>query len=150
TEVRVTGGLGHKLEDEPNCRLRVSYENEVRAEFDQVQECSFQFRGRFQREQLRIEMLTPEGWVTRSFEGYGNEACLGTLSIVRLSVDTRDNGPVQLACGAWQAGVPARGQATIRLPAAPKGVHRRLTIDGKEAGPLEGENILVDTLGKRS
>src|SRR5262249_40394399 len=24
TEVRVTGGLGHKLEDEPNCRLRVS------------------------------------------------------------------------------------------------------------------------------
>jgi hypothetical protein len=149
TEVRVKGDLDHLPEDEPNCRLRVSYEGQVRAEFDRFRECSFRFRGRFRPEQLRVEMLTPEGWVTRKFEDFGDEARLDKVPVTRLYVDNRNNGPVKLVCGAWQVAVEAGGRAVIRLPAAPKGV-RRLTINGKEAGPLEGEDVLVDTLGRRS
>src|SRR5262249_10493131 len=86
TEVRVRGDLVYKMEQEPHCPLRVSYRDEVRVELDRVQECSFQFRGRFQPEQLKIEMLTPEGWVTRSFKNYGNEASLEKIPITRLYV----------------------------------------------------------------
>jgi hypothetical protein len=150
TEVRVRGDLVYKMEQEPDCPLRVSYRDEVLVELDRVQECSFQFRGRFQAEQLHVEMLTPEGWVTRSFKAYGKEASLEKIPLTRLYVDNRDNGLVKLGCGAWQATVKAGGHATIRLPAAPNGVHRRLTINDQEAGPLDGDNVLVDTRGTRS
>jgi hypothetical protein len=150
TEVRVKGELGNNLEEEPNCQLRVSYGGLVRVELDRPQESSFRFRGRFDPEQLRIEMMTPEGWVTRSFNAYSKEAYLDKIPVGRLYVDNRASGPVTLACGAWQAGVKGDSHATVLLPAAPKGVRRRLTINGKEAGAFEGENILVDTLGTRS
>jgi hypothetical protein len=150
TEVRIEPALAGGTEPEASCRLRVIYCGQVRVELDRCRKCSFRFRGRFQREHLQIEMLTPTGWTRRSFQGFGNIVSLNEIALTRLYIDNRDHGEVKLACGEWQACIAAGGKEQLRVPAPPASVHCPLTMDGKEIGSLEGDDLLVDTLGTRS
>jgi hypothetical protein len=151
TTVEVKGDRTDRMKNEPACPLRVSYAGQVRLEFDRPQECSFQFRGRFRADQLKIESLMPSGWVRRSFTEYGDSVCyLNKIPMARLYVDNRNNAGVTLACGKLGYRVAANSQKRLSIPALPRGGQCPVTINGKVVGVLQGDDVLVDTPGTRS
>jgi len=150
TTVHVKGDLLDKMADEPSCPLRVSYAGQVRVELDRCRECSFQFRGRFQREQLKIEMLSTVGWIKRKFGGYGDEVRLEKIPTTRLYIDNRGNGEVKLVCGQLSLDIAADSKECVKIPALAERDFCFLKLNGKQVGAIEGENVLVDTLGTRS
>ena len=144
--VHVTG----QMDGEPDCPFRVSYGGQVRLAAERGRECSFQIRGRFRPDEVKVETLTTQGWIDRSFRDYGDEVDLEKIPTTRIYLDNRGNGPVELGCGPLRFTAAAGGKACFRIPALPVGARCPLTLDGQEVGNVGSRNVLVDALGTRS
>jgi hypothetical protein len=150
TTVLVRAEFGDELKQDTSAPLRISYAGRVELEQDRCRRCSFQFRGPFQPAELKIEMLTPYGWVQRPFKTCGTEVRLTTFPHSRLYVDNRGHGATTLVCGKLNFRIAAGCHECLRIPNLPKDVHYPLAIDGTVVGTFEGGDLLIDTLGTRA
>jgi hypothetical protein len=134
----------------PDGPTRVIYDGGIVAQFEGDSTASFQFRGKFDPALLRVESLGPAGWVKRIPHDVGSAVSLETLPLVVLYVDNRNHEPFQLQCGELKFEVPANTTRKWSVPALEKGDTVSVQLDGKIAGEVGAQNLLVDASGTRS
>jgi hypothetical protein len=149
--VKVEAALGSGWDKEPNCPMRIRYGRQVDVELNRPGEHTITFRGRFDPQALKVETLTPTGWVERSFDPYSSSVVLKEVPTARVYVDNRKHGAVEIGCGQLNFHVAAGRHQRLRIAALPGGRRCSVTLGGKEIGTLTGEaDLLIDTLGTRS
>lgn len=165
-------GCGPKPEDarilkifpRPPSPIRVYYKDQLAGEIGWrarwIDEGSVQLPGPFQIEHVRIEMLTPDGWVPADaptslrFQGDHHAISLedrGLCSV--LLIDNRNHDPVKVTCGKMTIDVPKDAKLRLQFPIAQDKANTRVTLNGEDLGAIEAgyaDTALVDVTGERN
>lgn len=150
SSVTVKTLLESDMEKEPDCPMRITYGRQVQVELPRTQKHTIAFRGRFNPQWLKIETMTPTGWVERAFKDYSDSVNLEEIPTTQLYIDNRKHDAVRLGCGQLSFQVAAGSHQRLRI-ASPPGVRCPLTLDAQDVGTFAGEkDLLVDTGGTRS
>jgi hypothetical protein len=157
--VHIEPGWSSDRPQGPSLPVRVLYDGQVLATFDDWKEHTVAVRG-WRSDLLQVEMLRPEGWVAcevdRSSWLHWNVylsyyvRVRGKPRTVALCVDNRGHDSVELACGQVCFRVAADRTRRLSIPASADARRYPLTIDGRAVGALDGDNFLVDVSGTRS